>query len=205
MINIITLNINKIKSNLQLSGLNPIEYAINCYYNYCDCNNYNDLKCPNCNNHSLSFHKTYERNLTYYYNKKVYNIIINITVCKCDHCSKTESTQKYHAILPDFVLPYIIYESSTIMKSLYDYYNGIKVQQILERLEISHKLFYDWLKKLYTYSFSASIILEVDNNIKTVIFKIIEYDSMFLNIFYYNYNHPFFLFKSTCVPLCIIP
>ena len=71
------------------------------------------------------------------------NIIVNITVCKCEECSKTEGKQKYHAILPDFVLPYIIYEASTIMKALSDYYNKIKIQQILDRLQIKHKLLYD--------------------------------------------------------------
>lgn len=201
----ITLNLSKIKSNVQLNTLNPFEYAIKRYYNYCDCNNFQNLKCPCCGNHSLYFYKTYERNLTYYYDGIIHNIIINITVCKCEHCSKIEGNQKYHAILPEFVLPYIIYEASTIMKALYDYYNEAKLKEILERLQIRHKLFYDWLKKLTAYSFSASIVLGIDNNIETVINKIIEYNSEFLNQFYYDYLHPFFLFKLTCVPLCIIP
>ena len=200
----ITLNLSKIKSNFQLSGFDPIEYAIKGYYNYCDCNDFNDLKCPCCGKHSLSFHKTYERNLSYYYNG-MHNTIINIAVCECEHCSKIEGNQKYHSILPEFVLPYIIYEASTIMKALYDYYNKVKTQEILERIQIRHKLFDDWLKKLAAYSFSASIVLGVDYNIETVIAKIKEYNSQFLNQFYYDYHHPFFLFKLTCVPLCIIP
>ena len=140
VVNIITLNLDKIKSNIQLQGFNPIEYVINSYYNYCDCNSFSDLKCPCCGNHSLKFHKIYNRNLTYYYNGKMYNVIIKITVCICEHCSNIKGNQKYHAILPDFILPYIIYESSTIMKALADYYNGVKSKQILERLEIRHKL-----------------------------------------------------------------
>ena len=152
VVNIITLNLDKIKSNIQLQGFNPIEYVINSYYNYCDCNSFSDLKCPCCGNHSLKFHKIYNRNLTYYYNGKMYNVIIKITVCICEHCSNIKGNQKYHAILPDFILPYIIYESSTIMKALADYYNGVKSKQILERLEIRHKLLYDWIKKLNAYS-----------------------------------------------------
>ena len=57
VVNIITLNLSKIKSNIQLHGFNPIEYAINSYYNYCDCNSFKDLKCPCCGNHSLTYHK----------------------------------------------------------------------------------------------------------------------------------------------------
>ena len=202
----ITLNLNNFKSVVQLEvDDDPIKCAIKNYYNYCDCNDFKKLKCPCCGNHSLSFHKTYERNLVYYYNRKMNSIIVNIRVLKCSECSKIKGNQKYHALLPDFVLPYIIYEASTIMKALSDYFNKIKLNQILERLKIRHKLFYDWLKKLYAYSFSASIILKINNIIDKVISSIIEKKSLFLNDFYHNYNHPFFLFRLTCVPLCIIP
>lgn len=201
----ITLNIDKIKSNMQILGRNPIEQAIYAYYNYCDCNDYGNLKCPCCGNKSLTFHKKYERNLTYYYNKEVINIIINITVYKCNHCSNIPGRQKYHAILPEFILPYAIYEASTIMKSLNDYYNGVKLNQILDKLKIVHKLFYDWIHKMLKYVFPSSIILEIKDEIKGVVLAIMETKSTFLTNFYNNYRHPFFLFRVTCVPLCITP
>lgn len=201
----ITLDIKEInKNNLELGSCeNPIEYAIKSYYNYYYCNDYTNLKCPSCKKNTLSFHKTYKRNLTYYYKEQVQNITIDIVVVKCDHCSKIEGKQKYHAILPEFVLPYIIYEAHTIFESLYEYYNKTKLCEILERLKIRHKLFYDWLKKLSIYSLSASVVLAIENKIKKIITKINEDDYHFLNQFYENYNHPFFLFKLTCVPLCI--
>ena len=202
----ITLDIKEIKSNSNLDvceNENPIEYGIKSYYNYCDCNIYTNLKCPSCGKHTLSFHKTYKRNLTYCYKNQVHNITVDILVVKCNHCSKIKGKQKYHAVLPDFILPYIIYEAHTILEALYEYYNETKLCQILERLKISHKLFYDWLKKLATYSFSTSVVLAINNQIKNIIAKINEDDYQFLNQFYKNYNHPFFLFKLTCVPLCI--
>ena len=210
MVYIITWNSQNYKLNIQLDindndPIDPIKYIVKIYYHFCDCNNFNNLKCPCCGKRLLSFHKRYERNLVYYYNGKMNNIIVNITVCKCKECSKTKGKQKYHAILPDFILPYIIYEASTIMKALSDYYNKTKIQQILDRLQIRHKLLYDWIKKLNIYSFSASIVLGINNVIKTIISNIISQNSKFINRFYYNYYHPFFLFKSTCVPLCIIP
>ena len=201
----ITLNIDKIKSNLQILGRTPIEQAIYNYYNYCDCNDYNNLKCPCCGNKSLSFHKKYQRNLVYYFNGEVFDITIDIAVCKCNHCSKIQGRQKYHAILPEFVLPYVIYEASTIMNALNDYYNKVKINQILDRLKIQHKLFYDWIKKFNIYSLSASIILKINNNLKLIINNIVNDNSIFLMNFYNNYNHPYFLFRLTCVPLCIIP
>ena len=201
----ITLSMNKIKSNMQILGRNSVEHAIYAYYNYCDCNDYSNLKCPSCGNKSLSFHKKYQRNLTYYCNGEVINTKIDIVVCKCEHCSKIPGKQKYHAILPEFVFPYAIYEASTIMKSLDDYYNETKLEQILQKLQITHKLFYDWLKKINKYLLPASVILKAINNSKVIIDLIVKSNSNFLMDFYDNYQHPFFLFRLTCVPLCIIP
>ena len=92
----ITLDIKEInKNNLELGSCeNPIEYAIKSYYNYYYCNDYTNLKCPSCKKNTLSFHKTYKRNLTYYYKEQVQNITIDIVVVKCDHCSKIEGKQK---------------------------------------------------------------------------------------------------------------
>lgn len=200
----ISLNLKKIKSNITDVD-NAMEYAIKAYYNYCNCNDFSDLKCPYCNKHSLSFHKIYERNIAYYNNNQVINTKINITVCKCEHCSKESDKQKYHAILPEFIFPYTIYEASTIIKALNDYINKMKLKEILERLQITHKLFYDWLKKIKIYSLSSSIVLGINNDIKDILNGIIDYNSEFLKWFYDNFRHPFFLFKLTCVPLCIIP
>lgn len=201
----ITLGINKIKLNMQILGKNSIEQAIYSYYNYCDCNDYSNLCCPCCGNKSLTFHKKYQRNLTYYNNVEVFDITIDIAVCICNHCSKIPGKQKYHAILPEFILPYAIYEASTIMKALNDYYNKVRLNEILDRLKIQHKLFYDWLMKFNIYSLSASIILKINNNLKQIINNIVKDNSIFLMGFYNDYHHPYFLFRTTCVPLCITP
>ena len=198
----ITFNINKINTQNKINSMNDI---IKLYYNYRDCNDFSDLKCPLCNNKGcLSFHKTYERNLTYYINNELINIKIDIIVCKCSYCEKTNKCQKYHALLPEFILPYHIYEASTIIKTINDYIKGIKLSKIIEEKQITHKLFYDWLKKLKTYTLSSSVILKLLNETKIVVNGIIKYNYKFLISFYDDYKHPFFLFKTTCVPLCII-
>ena len=195
----------KINYNFSENELKSMEDIIKLYYNYRDCNDFSDLVCPLCKHKSLTFHKTYERNLTYYINNELVNIKINIIVCKCEHCIKAHNKQKYHALLPEFILPYIIYEASTIIKALNDYFNELKLREILERLQITHKLFYDWLKKIKIYTLSSSIILKSVNNIQKVVSSIFNNNSKFLLSFYDIYQHPFFLFKLTCVPLCIIP
>ena len=121
---------------------------INHYNNYGNCNNFSDLKCPLCNKKvCLFFHKTYERNLTYYINGELVNIKIYIIVCKCEHCEKKHNKQKYHALLPEFILPYHIFGASTIIKAVNDYCNKNKLIEIIEKLHITHKLFYNWIKK----------------------------------------------------------
>ena len=175
------------------------------YYNYCDCNNFSNLVCPLCKTKNLVFYKTYERNLSFLENDKVINIKVSIIVCKCNHCAKFKDKQKYHAILPEFILPYHIYEASTIIKTINDRLHSKKIKEIIERLQITHKLFYDWLKKITKYTLSSSIVLKTKNELKTVVTKIMKYYKTFLNNFYDNYYHPFFLFRKTCIQLCIIP
>lgn len=184
---------------------NPIDELLHLYNNYRDCNDFSGLKCPYCKNKCLKFHKTYTRNLVYYYNGKMFDTKIEIIVCICTNCKKLNNKQKYHAILPEFILPYMIYEASTIIKSINDYIKKEKLKEILEKLKIEHKLFYDWLHKFDKYVFPSSIVLSINNKIDDVINGIIENKDNFLMRFYQNYNHPFFLFKLTCVPLCITP
>lgn len=200
----ITLSINKINPQNRINSIDSIENIIKIYNNYRDCNDFSNLKCPCCKKSGhLKFHKTYERNLSYYYNSQILDIKINIIVCKCTNCEQMHNVQKYHALLPEFILPYSIYEASTIIKSINDYFNHEKLVNIIEKLQINHKLFFDWLKKVNKYALSSSIVLKTKNDIKTVISEIVKNNSQFLINFYDDYSHPFFLFKSTCVPLCI--
>lgn len=202
----ISINSEKIKYTLTNITQISMMDIINGYYNYIDCNNFDDLECPCCKHKStLTFHKRYSRNITYIENELVVDTTIDIAVVLCSYCKSKGNKQKYHALLPFFILPYHIYESSVIINSLYKYLNNIKLQQILERINITHKLFYDWLKKFNKYLLSSSIILNENNVINNVINKIYKLKENFLIDFYHNYNHPFYLFKNTCVPLSITP
>lgn len=206
---IITLNINNCKRFYKKSfDLNkkPMEVVIESYNQYIDCNDFSNLMCPNCKKtNCLTFYKRYPRNLTYMCNGEKIDIIIFIAVCICNNCKHHKGSQKYHAILPDFILPYHIYESSTIINALYRSMKGEKILEILKCLKITHKLFYDWLRKLKKYILHSSVIIKVNNNYKLILEQIYKLNCKFLNKFYSDYYHPFFLFKKTCVPLCITP
>lgn len=185
---------------------NVIETLINSYYNFIDTNYFDDLECPNCKiKGCLKRNTTYQRHLTYLASDNVINTMITITVVKCSHCAKKGDTQKYHAILPWFVLPYHLYSAHDILSACKDYYNKVKIKEILNRLKIQHKLLYDWIKKLSKYLLPSSIILSMINDKTKIINEINNNLEQFLCRFYSNYLHPFFLFKITCVPLCINP
>ena len=185
----ITLSVNKFNTQNKVNSTDDI---IGLYNNYRDCNDFSDLKCPLCGNKGcLYFHKTYERNLTYYENGELINTKIEIIVCKCDYCEESHNKQKYHALLLEFILPYHIYEASTIINAINDYYNKNKLIEIMEKLHITHKLFYDWLKKMNKYTFTSSVILKITNDVKKVLLGIIRDYFKFLISFYDDYNHPF--------------
>lgn len=199
----ITLNLEKSKYIFDEATLN---FAISEYYSYCDCNDFSSLCCPLCKlKNTLSYYKSYSRNITYYdsTSNQIKNTTINITVLKCNHCNKLPGHQKYHALLPFFIFPYHIYLGKTILSAIKDYFNNQKIMHILNKLSILHKLFYDWLKKFNVYVLSSSIILKEENNGKLVINKIFLLNNSFLINFFNFYFHPYFLFKRTCVPLCI--
>lgn len=203
----ISLNINKINTFDYENCESTLEILISYYYNYCKCNYFEDLKCPNCNKKgTLHSYKTYERNLSIMEGNEKKNIIITILVLKCDHCSKDKNNQKYHALLPSFVLPYHIHEASLIVESIYlRVIKKQKINEIIEKYQITHKLFYDWLIKMRMYLLPSSVVLQVNHKINVIIEKIYLLNEAFLMDFFDNYRHPFFLFKITCVPLCVTP
>lgn len=210
----ISINFNKIKpyckfniNNCEFNINNPIEDIINAYYSYVDCNCFSDLTCPLCGfSGCLHYHKSYERNLIYLNDDKPVETKIIIAVLVCSHCKNIKAKQKYHALLPTFIFPYHIYESSLIIDSIYKRIcQKIKLDEILNRIKITHKLFYDWIKKIKKYLLPSSVIVKTKNEIIIVINEIYKLNDKFLIDFYNSFKHHFFLFKLTCVPLCITP
>lgn len=203
----ILLSKEKVKPYFEINNESAIDILIKGYYNYCNTNLFNDLKCPCCKKTGLlHFHKTYERNIIYMVDDEIVEDTINITVLVCEHCKKNNNCQKYHALLPFFIFPYHQYSSNTIIGSIYDrIINDMKLEAILEKVRITHKLFYDWIRKVNKYLLSSSIILKIKTDIKLVVEKIYKLNEKFLMEFYDAYNHPYFLFKLTCVPLRINP
>lgn len=75
----------------------------------------------------------------------------------------------------------------------------------MESKRISHQLLYKWLNGLSAYRIVSSIILSISGNLKDILSLINKDRFNFYQMFFDKYDHPFFLFRETCVPLAIMP
>lgn len=201
----------EIKSIREIEGTNEsynILLLIKAYEAFIQTNDFQDFKCPKGKKDgTLHFHKFYRRNIIFYVGCYEICAEISLAVLKCVDCEAIDpKSQKYHALLPDFIFPYHIFSRVIILSTVYDrIVNKAKVQAIISKRNISHQLFYRWLKGFKKYSLSASTILGVGNKLDFIVVAIMKDIHSFLWNYYQIYYHPFFLFKNTCVPLAIIP
>ena len=196
------------KLNVSSQNDTSILYYIKVYESLLTVNDYSNFKCPLCKkDHTLSFHKTYERNIIIHFDG--YEVIakISLIVLECAYCKEyNRNSQHYHAIIPDYIFPYHIYSSNIIMNCLIEHYlKELTIKQIIEQANISHQLYYKWLNELKKYLTVSSVILKTKANIKEILIEIKSRLEELQYNFYQSYNHPYFLFKETCVPLIIMP
>lgn len=190
--------------NFENSDKLKIKEKIKYYYNYVDCNSFDNLTCPCCKKKGyLQYHKRYERNLIYYEDNHLIEAKIEICVVICKNCKNNGERQKYHALLPCFIFPYHIYNGDVIIEVIGKYMKNNSVKEIVEKFNIVAKLLYDWLEKFNIYLLASSIVLEINKDKEAIIEKIKQVKAKFLKDFYNYYFHPYFLFKRTCVKLCI--
>lgn len=201
------LHVQSIRKVDNVSASFDILYLIKAYEISIQMNDFDNLKCPLCRHkYAFCYHKEYTRNIIFYVDQYEITAKIYITVLECSFCKQCQEAQHFHAILPDFIFPYHIYSSILILGCLYErLIEKAKIETIIEKRNISHQLFYKWLRGLEQYKLSSSTILGIEADIKLLIVNINNNPYSFLNQFYQTYYHPFFLFKVTCIPLVIIP
>ena len=112
------------KLNVSSQNDTSILYYIKVYESLLTVNDYSNFKCPLCKKeHTLSFHKTYERNIIIHLDG--YEVIakISLIVLECAYCKEyNRNSQHYHAIIPDYIFPYHIYSSNIITNCLIEHY-----------------------------------------------------------------------------------
>lgn len=202
------LEIVNVESMGEINKTYNILYLIKAYEILAKLNDFNEEVCPKCKRKGcLHYHKAYTRNITFYVGNYKVEAIITLLVLECNYCKNTfKGEQHYHAVIPDFIFPYHIYESEIILDVIYErLINKQKIDIIINKNRITKELYYKWIKGFSKYEVSASTILGVQSNSKSIIKSILDDIYTFLYDFYQTYFHPFFLFKSTCVPLSLIP
>lgn len=196
----ITIKLDNFNSNM--------EENIKKYNIFAVSNTFSSLICPLCHNEgTLEYHKTYERNITYTDKSgNIVDTVINIVVVKCKHCTKHNNKQKYHAVLPTFIYPYHIDTAQRIIVSLNKHFcQKQTVDKVCKNNKVSRRTFYNWVQKFKKYVLSASVVLSCNSIINILLAQIVDNLHSFNNKFYEYYMHPFFLFKLTCVSLCLTP
>lgn len=176
-----------------------IIFTLNCYSSY---------KCPQCKQKNcMHFHKLYKRNVIFKFNGYLIEAKFSIIVLECSFCKGSKKhKQHYHSLFPHIIFPYHIYSSEIIIDTLVDkIINEVKINKIMESKRISHQLLYKWLNELSIYKVTSSIILSISGNLKDILSLINKDRFNFYQMFFDKYDHPFFLFKETCVPLAIMP
>lgn len=169
-------------------------------------NNYKELTCPCCKNKgTLSFHKLYPRNIVFTVGNYLITGTINLVVLECSHCKHFKGRQHFHTLFPNFIFPYHSYSSEIILESIGEKFDEQKIEDIVNKYKISHQLLYYWISIFNKYLLSCSIILKSQILIVLIIRRINENKRTFLELFYQQYFHPFFLNRKTCVPLAITP
>ena len=198
---------------------NITENLIEAYYIYTDAKDFSDLTCTNCwITGQLKRNTKYTRTLIYIKGestdilKNFEEIYINfennnaneedkmtfatlegdiiITVVKCLSC------EKYHSIIPTFIIPYHICSLFIILLSLFLSKSKKFYNEILPKLKISRQLFYFWNKNFKRFIPKASTIFSTGNNDPPEILKLILNDvDNFLKEFYEQYKSTFFSTK----------
>lgn len=112
---------------------------VNKYFKYVDSCNFNAFTCPSCGSiGSLIKHGFYDRKI------KINNIIRILTVLriKCKKCGKT------HAVLPSFVIPYLltsVYDAVAVINDSLDISKCFSTKALLK------KSFSFWIIKILSF------------------------------------------------------
>ncbi len=136
----------------------------------------NELKCPYCKaKNSLIKYGHYKRNISVYDNNQIENYLVSVQRVMCKSCGKT------HALLPNFVVPYVIMACFSIAKIVTEAMES-SVYKLSNKIKLSYQL-------IYTY---ISIVMAFFTD-----FKILNNTKEYVSI--NKFNEKYFL--ANCVSL----
>lgn len=152
-------------------------------------------KCPNCKaKNCFSFHGSYMRNISFVYEKKIYDFHVCVTRVICNSCGST------HALLPDFIVPYKIFSRDSILRIVACACSS-SVTKTAESFNTSWELIYSFLAIFLSF-FSHVDSLNKDKKIFKTFNKtyfmlncLVLCDSDFNYIFFKQYKWVFLMTK----------
>lgn len=156
---------------INLNSVNTFSEKISFYYKFI---NFNFI-CPCCNSNSFCFYGTYSRYISYLENDKVFDSSLNIQRVLCKNCGAT------HALIPDFLIPYKIYSSNTILTMIINSNNSSLIS-LENRFNIYRQLILKWKKQFNLYLNKLFSLYSVNEH--KLLFVLLKNDD---NIFYKFY------------------
>lgn len=108
---------------------------------------YHTHKSNKCEYSGLNYVLSYERSYVAYRENTVKVFYIKIPVFYCANCNH------YHAILPSLlIIPYVPFSLAFILCVLNERYtNNMKIEDILEKYDLSQSTYYRWIKRYQKY------------------------------------------------------
>lgn len=167
---------------------NQFLYSVNLY----------SLRCPHCKHRgNFVFNGKYLRHCISLENKVIKEEFFYVQRVKCKQCHRT------HALLPDCILPHHSYSYAFIMCVLGDYYiEKQKVCAICQQYQITHSLFYSWIRRFQKHKIVAALVQQLSSQKEESILQEIQRVSLpvFLKSFFDEHQFPYLHFIETYHP-----
>ena len=149
-----------------------------------------DHKCPYCNRkNALINYGHYNRNVSFLCENEIKNFYVSIQRVRCKSCKRT------HALLPCFIIPYVIMASFSIAKIVANTAQK-SAYQICKLFSLSHQIIYTYIRLVLDFSIDFKIL----NNKKEYI-KINNFNEKYFltnceNLSDFNHKIDFFEFYN---------
>lgn len=104
-----------------------------------------DKKCPYCKRkNALIKYGHYNRNISFLCKNEIKNFYISVQRVQCKSCNKT------HALLPCFVIPYVIMASSSITQIVADTIKS-SAYQVCNLISLSYQIIYKYIAMVLAF------------------------------------------------------
>lgn len=149
-----------------------------------------DHKCPYCNRkNALIKYGHYNRNISFLCENEIKNFYVQVQRVQCKSCKRT------HALLPCFIIPYVIMASFSIAKIVA---NAVKssAYQVCKLFSLPHQIIYTYIRIVLDFFMDFKIL----NNKKQYI-KINNFNEKYFltnceNLSDFNHKIDFFEFHN---------